>query len=118
MPFSFLDCNPSAYFTFDSGAKDISGEHAYAGTEMVNFVGGNAVFSGNGMVNIYRFSMDDFAEGLVIRLKATPSSAGIYINVVERFNLPIKYFSVDLINVEPCVFLIAANFRYILNKGK
>ena len=69
-------CLPSADFKFDSGATDSSSDRSYAGTEMVEFAGGNAIFNGNGMINIYRFSMDDFAEGLVLSLKVTPSASG------------------------------------------
>lgn len=72
---SLTDCSPAANFTFDGDFADTSGNHAYAGTELVEMVQNSAKFSGNGMMNIYRFSMDDFAQKLVLRVRFNQSTS-------------------------------------------
>ncbi|XP_053387288.1 protein PIF-like [Mercenaria mercenaria] len=69
------DCNPTANFTFENGFEDSAG-HAYAGTEFVDVIDGHAQFNGNGMVNIYRFSMDTFGKKLVLRIRFLPAASG------------------------------------------
>ncbi|KAL4216359.1 collagen [Mactra antiquata] len=71
---SLTDCSPAANFPFEGNFADTSGQNAYAGTEFVEIASGTAKFAGKGMINIYRFSMDDFGQKLVMKIKFKQSA--------------------------------------------
>ena len=69
---------------------DTSKEMVYAGTELVNVQGGNAVFNGNGMVNMYRFANAEFKTNLVISFRFQASGQGMY--TIKILNIWTLYY--------------------------
>ena len=49
--------------------SDTSGNWLYAGVKNVVIESGSALFNGDGVMNIYRFSADDFGHTLTIRVR-------------------------------------------------
>jgi len=66
-----LGCSPTANYTFNSNQWSFAYEN-------VSFTSGQAFFTGSGLINLYRFANDDFAQRLVIHIVATPQNQGDY----------------------------------------
>ena len=76
LSFLFIGCEPSANFTFENDFVDSSKEKVYVGKDNVTIHDGSAMFTGNGMVNMYRFANVPFKTELVMDLQFDSSEAG------------------------------------------
>ena len=70
------ECKPDVYLNFDDGFKDASGYSLPVGLENMQTVNKQAVFQGNGMVNMWRFSNTDFQQKITISFTFQISNAG------------------------------------------
>ncbi|XP_060075145.1 collagen alpha-1(XXVIII) chain-like [Ylistrum balloti] len=69
-------CNPQVYLNFDDNFSDLSGNEIAAGLENVALDTKEAKFSGDGMINMWRFSNSDFRQTLVITFMFRPENVG------------------------------------------